>query len=339
MGRNIEEIQWCSVRGLDSETLEEEGEKDVWSWRECSQTLDYPFNEATRCHCFITKRKWERSRFHGVGSSFPTARLASALLVPSVIPSRGFPASSPTRARPLLLFWLIFLKLLSANYHPRVLDSSVYRLRCLKEESSFFLQTLLLFFHISLVSFGRHKQKWQKCGFVTVAQAVNLPWVVVAKAVYTRKWQAHFPGAQHSTGHMGIEMGRQWGKAQPRYSPKYSLSRNLHGLNLPHWHIITLHVDWHESLLFLQETPEKIAGTLKASHSVLCEDFHAGSARSCVLVPWFPVFGTGGDWLHRVSHTVLEGPQTRPPPTFTSGILHELCAWSGVLRKALRGWV
>lgn len=127
MGRNIEEIQWCSMRGLDSETLEEkEGEKDVWSWRECSQTLDYPFNEATRCHCFITKRKWERSRFHGVCSSFPTAWLASALSVPSVIPSRRhqhgfvFPALRliTYTCKTSIAFWHILLKLLSANYHP-----------------------------------------------------------------------------------------------------------------------------------------------------------------------------------------------------------------------------
>lgn len=72
--------RWPCVRGMESEA------QDVGSWGECSHTLDYPFNEATPCHCFITLRKEEKSRFRSVVPAFPTARLASVLFVRSSLP-------------------------------------------------------------------------------------------------------------------------------------------------------------------------------------------------------------------------------------------------------------
>lgn len=70
---------------MTGQEIEQEKERDVRSGGERSNTLDYPLNEATRCHCFITWRKWERSRFHGVVPMFPTARLASVLFLHSIL--------------------------------------------------------------------------------------------------------------------------------------------------------------------------------------------------------------------------------------------------------------
>lgn len=82
MERNSEEVkEWPSIREWDTGR-----ERSVWSWGECSHTLDYPSNEASRCHCFTTWRKWEKSRFHCVAHVFPAARLASALSLLSSFP-------------------------------------------------------------------------------------------------------------------------------------------------------------------------------------------------------------------------------------------------------------
>lgn len=58
----------------------------------------------------------------------------------------------------------------------------------------------------------------------------------------------------------------------------------------------------------------KTALTAKPSYAVMSGDFHADLGWCCVLVPWVPVLCAEGDWLHCVSHAVLEGSQSRPPP-------------------------
>lgn len=103
-------------------------ERYVRSWGECSHTLDYPFNEAIRCHCFITLRKWEKNQDSAVGSlCFPLLgwhlfSLFAAVFLSS--PLTGTNASvSPLQQQALPsvhphldfqdthAFWLIFINL------------------------------------------------------------------------------------------------------------------------------------------------------------------------------------------------------------------------------------
>lgn len=104
----------------------------------------------------------------------------------------------------------------------------------------------------------------------------------------------------------------------------------------------------------VQENPEKTVFKAKPSYSVTSRDIHADPLWCCVSVPRVPALWMGGDWLHFVSHAVLEGSQNRPPTPITCGILHKLklCVrhslsqpmrvfffyWDGVLRGVQGPW-
>lgn len=58
-------------------------------------------------------------------------------------------------------------------------------------------------------------------------------------------------------------------------------------------------------------------------HSVMSAYIHGNSCWCCVSVPRVPVLCTERDWLHCVSHAVLEDSRSRPPPPITWEILHK----------------
>lgn len=74
----------------------------------------------------------------------------------------------------------------------------------------------------------------------------------------------------------------------------------------------------------VQENQEKTVFKVKPSYSVTSRDIHADLLQCCVSVPRVPALWMVGDWLHFVSHAVLEGSQNRPPTPITWGILHKL---------------
>lgn len=74
----------------------------------------------------------------------------------------------------------------------------------------------------------------------------------------------------------------------------------------------------------VQENQEKTVFKVKPSYSVTSKDIPADLLRCCVSVPRVPALWMVGDWLHLVSHTVLEDSQNRPPTPITWGILHKL---------------